>query len=194
MSWNGNEHNNLFRNEGSGDNGLPQFADVAMAMGADNVKDARGMAVADFDNDGDLDIAIATNPGDCGKETVPPVVLRNDIGQKRNYLVMELKGTDSNRDAIGALVRVEATGSEDQEPLRLTRHVHCGSGYVSQNDLRLFFGLGNRERISKVVVRWPSGTEQTFTSGIEANSLVRIVEGEELPEQKIVDVASSGQK
>ena len=63
-SWNGNETNVLLRGEGFDENGLPVFADVAMAMGADDKKDARGMALGDFDNDGDLDIVINTNPGD----------------------------------------------------------------------------------------------------------------------------------
>ena len=189
MSWNGNEHNNLFRNEGTTADGLPQFADVAMALGADDVKDARGLAVADFDNDGDLDIVIATNPGDHGAQSVPPALLRNDIGHQRNYLAVELKGTTSNRDAVGAVVRIEAAGSNRSQPLQLTRHVQCGSGYASQNDLRLFFGLGDCQSISKVVVSWPSGVGQTLTTGVKINGLIRIVEGQESVEQLPFDVA-----
>lgn len=153
-----------------------------MAMGADDVKDARGMAVADFDNDGDLDIVINHNPGDCGHESVPPVLLRNDVGTKRNYFVMELEGTESNREALGAIVKLEARSTDGSPPLRLVRHVHCGSGYAAQSDMRLFFGLGGRTRIDKLVVRWPKGMVQEFQN-VEANRFVRLVEGGELADE-----------
>ena len=152
-----------------------------MAMGADDVKDARGMAVADFDNDGDLDIVINNNPGDCGRESVPPVLLRNEVGTTRNFFVMELEGVESNRDAVGTLVKLEAESSDGSPPVRIMRHVHCGSGYASQGDMRLFFGLGDRERIDKLVVHWPSGKVQEFKD-IKANRFVRLVEGGDLAE------------
>ena len=192
LSWNGNEYNNLLRNEGTDDTGSPMFADVAMGLGADDKKDARGMAVADFDNDGDLDIVINTNPGDCGRSTVPPVLLRNDIGGKRNFLVVELKGVKSNRDAIGAEVSVEADGAagSKEKPLKLFRHVYCGSGYASQNDTRLFFGLGEHDKISKLTVKWPGGKTQTFDAGIKANRLIRIVEGAGLQQRDMPGLAT----
>ena len=64
MSWNGYERNVLLRNDGTDKNGVLHFTDVASALGADDIRDGRGMAVADFDNDGDLDIVINNNPGD----------------------------------------------------------------------------------------------------------------------------------
>ena len=153
------------------------FSDVAMALGADDAKDARGMAVADFDNDGDLDIVINTNKGDIEQESVPPALLRNDIGQARNSIVFQLTGSQSNRDALGAVVRIEVPREAD-EPLTLTRHVYCGSGYASQNDLRLFFGLGDLEHISKAEIQWPSGLKQVITNEIEANQVIKVTEGE----------------
>ena len=69
ISWNGYEHKVLLRNEGKDANGTLQFTDIAMALGADDIKDVRGMAVADFDNDGALDIVMNSNPGDSGDAT-----------------------------------------------------------------------------------------------------------------------------
>lgn len=150
-----------------------------MAFGADDKKDARGMATVDIDNDGDLDLVINTNPGDCGKESVSPAVLRNDIGNTRNVLVVNLKGTNSNHDAIGALVTIETKPGDGEQPLKLTRHVHCGSGYASQSDLRLFFGLANHTEVKSMQVRWPNGKTQEFDT-IPANSMVRLIEGGKL--------------
>jgi catalase len=67
MSWNGWENNVLLKNQGLDEDGSPRFIDVGMAFGADHIGDARGLAVADFDNDGDIDMIINNNPGDCGR-------------------------------------------------------------------------------------------------------------------------------
>ena len=174
MSWNGYERSNLLRNEGcdSADGTkTPRFTDVAMALGADDGKDARGFAIADFDNDGDLDIAVNNNPGDNGDaERAAAVLLRNDIGSSRNWLVVDLVGTASNRDAVGAEVRVRAAD------LRLMRQVTAGSGYASQHSRRLHFGLDDQTTIDRLEVRWPSGTTETFAD-LAARQQVRIVEG-----------------
>src|SRR5262245_52847477 len=84
FSWNGYEHKVLLRNEGI-TQGLPRFSDVSMAVGADDIKDGRGLAVADFDNDGALDLVINNTPGDNGCDSVPPTLLRNKIGARRNW-------------------------------------------------------------------------------------------------------------
>ncbi len=172
MSWNGYEHNNLLRNEGCGDDGVPRFVDVGMALGADDGKDSRGVAVADFDNDGDLDVAVNHNPGDHGpSDRSRATYLRNDVGASRAWLAVELRGTVSNRDAVGAEVRLE-TGE-----LRQLRQVEAGSSYASQHGQRLYFGLGASDLVDRLTVRWPSGTVETF-EGLAARQLVRIVEGE----------------
>lgn len=166
----------LLRNEGIAATGhAPRFSDCGMAAGADDIKDARGAAVADFDNDGDLDIVVNTNPGDCGKdeEGVPPVLLINKVGQDRNWLVIKLAGTSSNADALGAEVRVQAGD------LHCMRHVHAGGGYASQSDRRLFFGLGEHDTIDSITVTWPSGREQVFET-VQTRQHLFLREGEDL--------------
>jgi len=176
ISWNGYEHNVLMRNEGKDSNGTLQFTDIGMAVGADDIKDTRGMAVADFDNDGALDIITNTNPGDSGDASkARPALLRNNIGSRRNWLAVELEGTQSNRDAVGAMVTIE-TGGEKQ--LRL---LSAGSGFASQNSARLYFGLKDKTTIDALTVRWPSGRVERFEKvgdkTIVARQLVRIKEG-----------------
>ncbi len=176
ISWNGYEHNVLMRNEGKDSNGTLQFTDIGMAVGADDIKDTRGMAVADFDNDGALDIITNTNPGDSGDASkARPALLRNNIGSRRNWLAVELEGTQSNRDAVGAMVTIE-TGGEKQ--LRL---LSAGSGFASQNSARLYFGLNDKTTIDALTVRWPSGRVERFEKvgdkTIVARQLFRIKEG-----------------
>jgi len=161
----------MLRNEGVGPDGVLQFTDVGMAVGADDDKDGRGMAVADFDNDGALDIVINNNPGDSGiKERARATLFHNNVGQRRNWLAVELEGTKSNRDAVGAEVRVEAGGTKQM------RYVTAGSGYASQNSARLYFGLDDKDRVEIMTVRWPSGLNERFEN-IQARQLVRITEG-----------------
>ena len=179
ISWNGYEHKVLLRNEGKDANGTLQFTDIAMALGADDIKDVRGMAVADFDNDGALDIIMNSNPGDSGDATkARPALLRNNIGAKRNWLAVELVGTQSNRDAVGAMVTIETAGAKQ---LRL---VSAGSGFASQNTERLYFGLNDKTLVDVLTVRWPSGRIETFRSigdqPINANRVIRITEGTQI--------------
>ena len=171
MSWNGYEHNVLLRNDGPDASGRLAFTDVAMALGADSVKDARGTAIADFDNDGDLDVVIYNNPGDSqNPELARATLLRNEIGAARNWLAVELRGTDSNSDAIGAVVTIEAGGKSQM------RQVEGGSGYASQHSTRLYFGLGDASQIDALTVRWPSGTVEAYKD-LRTRVLLRITEG-----------------
>ena len=176
ISWNGYEHNVLLRNEGTDQNGRPRFADIAMATGADDDKDARGMSTADFDNDGDLDLVINNNPGDNGKvERARAVLLQNNVGQRREWVTVELEGTQSNRDAVGATVTIESAG---QKQLRL---MTAGSGFSSQHSARLYFGLNDQTQIQSLTVQWPRGQVQRFEQidgqPIKSKQLIKIKEG-----------------
>jgi len=174
LSWNGYERNNLLRNEGPGADGVPRFVDVAPALGADDDRDARGVALADFDNDGDLDIAVNHNPGDSGDPSrAGAVFLENRIGDRRQWLAVELRGTVSNRDAIGAEVVVEAGGT------RQLGQVTAGSSYAAQHSQRLYFGLGATTRVDRLTVTWPDGSVEEF-SELDARRLTRLVQGEGL--------------
>lgn len=122
----------------------------------------RGAAYADYDHDGDLDIVINTNNG-------PAVLLRNDGGNKNNWLSVRLIGTKSNRSGLDAVVRVESASGKQQQI------VHSGSSYCSQSDLNLTFGLRQDRAVSKLTVEWPSGKVQQL-GNVSANRLVTVNE------------------
>ena len=148
----------LFRNVGG------RFADVTAGAGpgfaVENV--GRGLATADIDNDGDLDLLV-TNNGQ-GAE-----LLRND-GERGNALLIRLVGARSNRDGIGARLRLTA-GARTQ-----IREVKAGSSYLGQNDLRQHFGLGTHARAERLEVRWPSSRSEVIED-LPANQIVTIREG-----------------
>jgi hypothetical protein len=146
--------------------------DVAMAVGVDDIRDGRGVAVADFGNDGAVDIVMNNNPG-VGTE-IAPVLYRNDIAHWRNWLEVDLVGTLANRDAAGSEVRIELTDGR-----KMLRHVMIGSGYASQSSRRLHFGLGDAKLISKLTVSWlgPGGGEDVFEN-VPANQILRIIQGQ----------------
>jgi hypothetical protein len=127
------------------------FRDVAAAVGEGFAapKVARGLAYGDFDRDGDVDLLITTNQGGA-------FLYRNDLTSGNRGLRLRLAGTKSNRDAIGALVRV--FGPDGAQ----SRRVKSGSSYLSQSELALTFGLGKRDAASRVVIEWPSGAVQEF--------------------------------
>ena len=123
----------------------------------------RGVAFADFDNDGFVDLVVANN-GD------PPLLLRNSGGNGNHFVNVKLVGRKSNRDAMGARIRAAAGG------LRQIREVAGGGSYLSQSDLRAHFGLGKSTRIDSIEVLWPSGLKQAFRD-LEADKFYRIEEG-----------------
>jgi enediyne biosynthesis protein E4 len=150
----------LFRNRGG-----KTFEEVTTHVGAAFVKPmvARGAAYGDFDNDGDLDLLVATNNG-------PSRLLRND-GATNHRLRVTLTGTVSNRTAIGARVRVLRSGAPAQWSM-----VKTGSSYLSQSELPLTFGLGNATRIDAIEVTWPNGRKERLP-GVAADQALSIVEG-----------------
>jgi hypothetical protein len=114
-------------------------------------KVGRGLAVGDFDRDGDLDILITTNNG-------PAYLFRNDQPPGNRSLRLRLVGTKSNRDAIGATARIFHGGTSQ------ARTVKSGSSYLSQSELPVTFGVGRRDRVDRLVIAWPSGRTEEFTN------------------------------
>ena len=129
---------------------------------------SRGSAIGDLDNDGDVDIVINNLDG-------APTVLRNDGGNRRNFLVVELEGRTVNRDAVGAIATVTAADLVQRSERR------AGDSYLSHSDARLHFGLGARTKVDSIEVRWPNGVVQRFHD-VQANTFVKIVEGAQAPQ------------
>lgn len=149
----------LFRNNGKG-----QFSDMSASVGPEFRKllVARGAIYGDYDNDGDLDVLITNNGGS-------PVLYRNDGGNRNHWLTVRTVGTKSNRDGLGAAVRVISRSGQQ------TQTVHSGSSYCSQSALWLTFGLGQDSEVDAIEVRWPNGTVQKLARpGI--NRVVTITE------------------
>jgi hypothetical protein len=146
------------------------FEDVAANLGRAfaQPKIGRGAAVADFDLDGDVDILITENNG-------PARLYRNDHTSGRRSIRLELIGTASNRDAIGAEVVVEVGGAKQRQ------RVHSGSSYLSQSELPLTFGLGREDQIDRALVRWPCGREEEFPR-LQAGRRYRLIEGKGVDE------------
>jgi hypothetical protein len=128
-----------------------RFVNVSHLLGPDFQEEfvGRGSAAGDYDNDGDIDVLVL-NLSQRAR------LLRNDGGNRSNWVMIRLIGTTSNRDGIGARVRVTAGGAT-QTRLRVS-----SAGYLSQGDHRLHFGLSDAAQIDTIEIRWPSGTVQTL--------------------------------
>jgi hypothetical protein len=160
-SWHGWERNRMLRNNGDG-----TFTELGRPSGSDLILNSRGIAVADYWNRGILDIAVAASAD-------RHALLKNRVGHHRNWLAVELVGTQSNRDAVGTRVTIR-TGDRTQ-----MREVILGDGYGSQNTLRQHFGLGRLESVDEMTVRWPaSGLVQTFRN-VAVNRIVEVTEGDD---------------
>ena len=152
-------------------NGQGKFQDVAAIAGEafSQPKVGRGLCYADFDRDGDLDILMTTNNG-------PAYLYRNDQAGGNHSIRFHLIGTKSNRDAIGAMVRIEHEGSTQE------RLVKGGSSYLSQSELPVTFGLGKRDKIDRVTIEWPSGRTEDYKN-LAAGQAYECVEGKGITPQ-----------
>jgi len=155
------QEDQLFRNNGEG-----VFEDVSVESGVHFQQErvSRGACFGDYDNDGDIDVYIV-NLEDQG------ILLRNDIGNKNNWLIVHLVGAQSNRDAIGARLKITIG-----DTYQITQK-KGGSGYLSQNDPRIHFGLGKSEKVDRLEIIWPSGKEQVLEN-VEAGQILVIKENE----------------
>jgi enediyne biosynthesis protein E4 len=151
--------------------GGARFRDVASEVGGgfDQPKVGRGLAYGDFDHDGDLDVLLTTNNGAA-------FLYRNDQTAGNRSIRFRLVGTKSNRDAVGAVVKIFYNGQMQ------SRTVRGGSSYLSQSEMPVTFGVGKREQIERVTVDWPSGRSDEFKN-IDAGKSYQSIEGKGLAEE-----------
>jgi hypothetical protein len=149
----------LYRNNGNG-----SFTDISERAGAGILERhaARGAAFADYDNDGSVEVLI-------NNQNEAPSLLKSARKPDGNWVILKLEGVTSNRSAIGARVHLTAGGRTQIDEVR------SGGSYLSQNDLRLHFGLGRATKIDRLEIEWPSGTRQTERE-LEVNRVIRIRE------------------
>jgi Flp pilus assembly protein TadD/peroxiredoxin len=158
-SWNGHERNVVYANNHDG-----TFSEVSGVVGLDLADDSRAFALADIDHDGRLEVIVKNRTG-------PQVrIFRNAMESIGNSIAFRLRGRNSNRDAIGTAVTVEAEGR------RQTRYLQAGSGFLSQHTKELFFGLDGAQGGVKAAIRWPSGVTETFED-LPVNHRIEIEEG-----------------
>jgi thiol-disulfide isomerase/thioredoxin len=153
FSLSGYERDALFLNLGTG-----RFLDVSGASGIDSITDGRAAVFADFDNDGDFDVFLTTHAGPG------QLLFRNNVGQASGFLRLSLEGVQAGRDAYGAVVRVRTSAGT------LTKVKSGGSGFLSQHDPRLLFGVGRDSRAESVEVAWPNGVRERFEGDFAAGS------------------------
>jgi len=144
--------------------GEEKFADVSLERGEyfKNEYVGRGACIGDYDNDGDMDILVVNLNDSCR-------FLRNNKGNQNNWLLINLTGTTSNRDGIGARIKIISGGRVQIAQKKST------TGYLSQNDPRIHFGLGGSTLIEKIEIQWPSGKVQKLEN-ISANQILDIKE------------------
>jgi enediyne biosynthesis protein E4 len=157
-SLSGYEKKKLFHNDKG-----QIFKNEAARHGLDSERDGRGVAIADFDNDGRLDIFVANANGE-------PYLYRNTMPSGNHWVDFALEGTKSNRTAVGAQVRLTAGG------MTRLQYISGGNSFAGQSSSRVHFGLGEMAKIDRIEVRWPAGEREVFT-GLAIDKLQKIVEG-----------------
>jgi len=158
-TWSGYERNVLYLNNGDG-----TFSDVSAVAGMDFLEDSRTFALADFDQDGRVEVVLKNRSGPQLR------FLKNVMPQLAPAIAFRLQGKKSNRDAIGAVVTIETSVG------RQAKFVQAGSGFLAQHSKELFFGLGEANGPVQATIRWPSGLEQRFKD-LPANHRIWIEEG-----------------
>ena len=153
------QEDQMFRNEGGG-----KFRDISLELGKYFSQEyvGRGACVGDYDNDGDMDIFVVNLNSHC-------VFLRNNKGNQNNWIMLSLTGNTSNKDGIGARIRITAGGKTQIAQRKTT------TGYLSQNDPRIHFGLDKADTIDKIEILWPSGKAQTLEN-VKVNQILEIKE------------------
>ena len=157
MTWSGYQKKKMFHNLGN-----QTFKEISGQAGVDNDLDGRGLGLADFDNDGLIDMS-QTNADQ------PSLLYRGTTERPGNWVQLKLSGVKSNRDAIGARVTLKAGG------VTMIREVNGGNGYSGQSTLLLHFGIGAATKIDDMEVRWPSGLVEKVA--VPVNKISRITEG-----------------
>jgi hypothetical protein len=149
-----------------------RFNDVSMQAGPGITVPvaSRGCAFGDFDNDGDIDVVVNT-------VNDYPQLLRCDSASRRNWIKVRTIGTKSNRSGIGARLRCVTHPPDEPKPHQQIDEVRSGGSYISQNDLRVHFGLGKAEKVEILEIRWPSGQIDTLKD-VKPNQLIYVREGE----------------
>ena len=142
------------------------FRDVSSAAGSVLAipQASRGAAFGDLDNDGDIDVVVENLDG-------APMILRNDGGNQKHWITLELVGSKSNRLAIGAKVKAIAGSLVQLDEVR------SGGSYLSQSDLRIHFGLGDANKVDRLEIRWPSARTEVL-SDLAANHFYVVKESE----------------
>ncbi len=158
-SWSGHERNVLLANNRDG-----SFSEVSGALAIDFLEDSRSFALADLDGDGRLEIVLKNRNAPQLK------ILRNAMEHLGNSITFRLRGTKSNRDAIGTAITVQAGD------LHQTKYLQAGSGFLAQHSKDLFFGIGQTPADIRATVRWPGGITQQFDH-LPSNSQIHLEEG-----------------
>ena len=164
----------MYRNLGKG-----EFDKVSDSLGSDFVRPivGRGLATADYDNDGDIDI-VTNNRGDF------PSLLRNDGGNANHWLTVQLIGTKSNRDGLGASLKLKSEGSVQVEQAK------GGMSYMSASDPRIHFGLGKRAKVESLDITWPSGQVERLTK-VPLDQIIAVKEGAGIVPRQFPKIPSS---
>jgi hypothetical protein len=163
-----------------------RFDDVSMQGGPGITVPvaSRGCAFGDFDNDGDIDVVVNT-VNDF------PQLLRCDSSTKNNWLKVRTIGTKSNRSGIGARLRCVTQPTDEAKPHQQIDEVRSGGSYISQNDLRVHFGIGKAEKVDLLEIHWPSGQVDTLKE-IKANQLIFVKEGSGIVRAERFERAKAG--